>query len=169
MTTMHRASSRTAAAVVVVLLAALGAAGVVALVAPPAGPLAAGASITLLLVAAAVGGSPLTTAVLRLADRAHQHALAVSGALPHPITSSPMSNPGLLRGGATLGVLERVATFATLAADFPEGLAVVVAVKGLGRFAELKVAAAGERFMIGTLASLVWAAGCWAVAVAVLG
>ena len=165
---MHQASSRTAAAVVVGLLGALGLAGVGALAAPPAGPLAAGICIALLLLAAAAGGSPLTTAVLRLADRVHQHALAVSGSLPHPAMTSSMSNPGLLRGGATLGVLERVATFATLAADFPEGLAVVVAVKGLGRFAELKVAAAGERFMIGTLTSLVWAASCWAVAVAVL-
>jgi hypothetical protein len=33
-------------------------------------------------------------------------------------------------------------------------------VKGLGRYAELKAPAAAERFIIGTLASLLWAAAC---------
>ena len=165
---MHRASTSTAVLVIAGLLVALGVAGVVALAAPPAGPLAAGTCLGLLLLAAAAGGSPLTTAVLRLADQAQRNSLEVGRSATQPVVAPSMSSPGLLRGGATLGVLERLATFAALAMDFPEGTAVVVAVKGLGRFAELKVAAAGERFMIGTLASLVWAAGCWAVAVAVL-
>ena len=34
-----------------------------------------------------------------------------------------------------------------------EGLVVVLAVKGLGRYAELRAPAAAERFIIGTLAS----------------
>jgi hypothetical protein len=39
-------------------------------------------------------------------------------------------------------------------------IAYIVAVKGLGRFAELKeTPVAAERFIIGTLASMLWAAG----------
>jgi hypothetical protein len=66
----------------------------------------------------------------------------------------------VLRGGATIGVLERVAAAGTIIAGFPEGLAIVVAVKGVGRFTELEASEARERFIIGTLASLVWACTC---------
>jgi hypothetical protein len=45
------------------------------------------------------------------------------------------------------------------------GLAVVLAVKGLGRYAELKAPAAAERFILGTLASALWAAACVGVVV----
>ena len=41
-----------------------------------------------------------------------------------------------------------------------DAVAVVVAVKGLGRYPELRSYPAGsERFVVGTLASLTWAAG----------
>jgi len=41
----------------------------------------------------------------------------------------------------------------------------VVAIKGLGRFAELKeTPVAAERFIIGTLSSMLWAAGVAALA-----
>jgi len=63
----------------------------------------------------------------------------------------------VLRGGLTIGVLERVATAGTIIAGFPEGLAIVVAVKGVGRFTELESPEARERFIIGTFASLIWA------------
>ncbi|WP_377973769.1 hypothetical protein [Arthrobacter ulcerisalmonis] len=42
----------------------------------------------------------------------------------------------------------------------PVAIAYIVAIKGLGRFAELKeTPVAAERFIIGTLASMLWAAG----------
>ena len=63
----------------------------------------------------------------------------------------------VLRGGLTIGVLERIATAGTIIAGFPEGLAIVVAVKGVGRFTELEAPEARERFIIGTFASLIWA------------
>lgn len=63
----------------------------------------------------------------------------------------------VLRGGLTIGVLERVATAGSIIAGFPEGLAIVVAVKGVGRFTELEAPEARERFIIGTFASLIWA------------
>lgn len=70
-----------------------------------------------------------------------------------------------LRGGTWIGILERVGVTGSLLVGDPTGIAVVVAIKGLGRFPELREhPAASERFVIGTLASLVFAA-----AVGVLG
>ncbi len=65
-----------------------------------------------------------------------------------------------LRGGTWIGLLERVATTGALLYGEPTAVAVVVAVKGLGRYPELREhPAASERFVIGSLASLTWAAG----------
>ncbi|MEO7979645.1 MAG: hypothetical protein ABI807_01900 [Sporichthyaceae bacterium] len=81
-----------------------------------------------------------------------------------------LESPGsVLRGGAWIGYLERVAVAGTLLAGFPEGLALVLAVKGVGRYPELRDAGeaarragrsadAPEEFIIGTLASVLWAA-----------
>lgn len=64
----------------------------------------------------------------------------------------------VLRGGTWIGLLERAAVTLSLLAGYPEGVAVVVAVKGLGRFPELREhPVASERFVVGTLASLTWA------------
>jgi hypothetical protein len=79
--------------------------------------------------------------------------------------SGGVGDPEVLRGGAWIGVLERAAVAGTLLLGWTEGLAVLVAIKGLGRFTELKAPAAAERFIIGTLASLLWAAGCVGVVV----
>jgi hypothetical protein len=46
---------------------------------------------------------------------------------------------------------------ASLIAGYPEAIAIVVAIKGIGRFSELATPAARERFIVGTLASLLWA------------
>ncbi|MDD9208209.1 hypothetical protein PU560_17330 [Georgenia sp. 10Sc9-8] len=81
---------------------------------------------------------------------------------------------GVLRGGAWIGMLERVAITGTMVAGLPEGVAVVLAVKGLGRYPELREAhpdrrsPAAERFIIGTLTSYVWAGLCGGVCLAVL-
>lgn len=69
----------------------------------------------------------------------------------------------VLRGGAWIGALERLAVFGTLAARWPEGVAIVLAVKGLGRYPELRTQqrpGATERFIIGTMISMVWASLC---------
>jgi hypothetical protein len=111
------------------------------------------AGLLLAVAAAALGGGPVVTAVLRAADP----------------DSGPerrrASDPEVLRGGAWIGVLERTAIAATVLAGWAEGLAVLIAVKGLGRFNELKAPVAAERFIIGTLASGLWAMGCVGVAV----
>jgi hypothetical protein len=66
-------------------------------------------------------------------------------------------------------LLERAATYACIVAGFPAGIGVVMVVKGFGRYPELRTpdTAKSERFIIGTLASLLWAS-LWAGAV-VLG
>ncbi|MCW2700243.1 MAG: conserved rane protein of unknown function, partial [Blastococcus sp.] len=97
------------------------------------------------------------TAVLRAADPA---AAGVPGG---------PQDADILRGGAWIGVLERAAVAAALLAGSAEGLVVVLAVKGLGRYAELRAPAAAERFIVGTLASALWAAACVGVAVLLRG
>jgi hypothetical protein len=141
------------AAVVGVLLAAC--AGVAWPAEPASEGLAEGAVLTAVLAAVTAGG-PVATAVLEAADP------TAVGARGGP------GDPEVLRGGAWIGVLERAAVAGTLLADWPEGLAVVLAVKGLGRYNELReTPAASERFILGTLASALWAAACVGVAVLV--
>ncbi len=154
------------------------AAGLLGLAAAPLHGAGLVLAVAALLVTAATGGSPMATGVLRLADPAAARAaegmdlqtsrLDVTTSRPAPPVAATLSAPGLLRGGSMLGLLERLATFGTLAVGSPEGIAVVLAVKGLGRFGELKIPAAPERFMIGTFASVLWACACWAVTLAVI-
>jgi hypothetical protein len=139
-----------AGAVLVLLL--LGAAALLAWRAGPASDTVRTAGLLLAVAAAAAGGGPVTTAVLRIADP------------DRGPSRRRASDPEVLRGGAWIGLLERVAVAGTLLAGWPEGLAVLIAVKGLGRFNELKAPVAAERFIIGTLASGLWAVGCAGVA-----
>lgn len=111
---------------------------------------------------AVTGGGPLTTLVFDSVDRREP--------------GDRLREAGqVLRGGAWIGGLERLAVFATLVAGWPEGLAVVLAVKGLGRYPELRAAEEGvrtgaaERFIIGTLVSVLWAAACAGIVVLTLG
>jgi hypothetical protein len=140
-----------------VLAALVAAAGVLAWIGGPAGDELAQAAALAGVVAGIVGGGPVATAVLRAADPAQV------GARGGP------QDPEILRGGAWIGVLERAAVAATLLAGSADGLVVVLAVKGLGRYAELRAPAAAERFIIGTLASALWAAGCVGVALLLRG
>ena len=67
-----------------------------------------------------------------------------------------------LRGGKWIGWFERLAVYASILAGFPGGIAVVLAVKGLARYPELKATTGGaaERFIIGTFTSVLFAAAC---------
>jgi hypothetical protein len=125
---------------------------------------------------AVLGGGPVAATVLHLADGPGSH--------PGPVENAAE----VLRGGAWIGVLERVGVFATLVAGWPEGLAVVLALKGLGRYSELRsgevstrvsparrvepVETAGsgvaDRFIIGTFCSVLWAAACAGVLVGLI-
>lgn len=99
------------------------------------------------------GGWALTGWVLRLASRSpdagEEH--KDSG----PMGAGPRA---ALRGGTWIGLLERLAITGALLAGYPAAIAFVIAVKGLGRYPELREhPSASERFVIGTLASMVWA------------
>ena len=65
----------------------------------------------------------------------------------------------VLRGGWVIGYLERIAVIVAVVLGRFEIFAALIAVKGLGRFSELDSSVARERFIIGTLTSLSWAAG----------
>lgn len=67
-----------------------------------------------------------------------------------------------LRGGKWIGRFERLAVYASMLAGFSGGIAVVLAVKGLARYPELKATTGGaaERFIIGTFTSVLFAAAC---------
>jgi hypothetical protein len=95
---------------------------------------------------AIVSGGPLTTWVLRLTDRASD----ADG-------DTRASGSDVLRGGATIGYLERIAVVGALGLGQLGIVAAVIAIKGLGRFTELDTSEARERFIIGTLVSLLWA------------
>lgn len=141
---------------------------------------------------ACIGGWPVTAGILRLAqsttvravDRAERgpdpasDPAADSTAEETPAESSqapettPNAEPpalhgkaGVLRGGLVIGILERAAVVLAILAGQPVAIAYVVAIKGLGRYPELKQAPeASERFIIGTLASMLWAAAIAALA-----
>lgn len=109
------------------------------------------------LAVSALGGLPLATAVLRLAEHSSD-ARPADGSVPEAEDST-------LRGGTWIGVLERLAVTACLAAGYPAGIAFVIAVKGLGRYPELRQhPEVSERFVIGTFASMLWAVAVGALA-----
>ncbi len=113
-------------------------------------------TVLLALALSTVVGYFLTVWVLRSAEGAR------------PVTSSgdgkeaPPPASAVLRGGTWIGILERIAIAGTIMAGYPAAIAVVIAIKGLGRFPELRAASVNsevsERFIIGTLASCLWAA-----------
>lgn len=78
---------------------------------------------------------------------------------------------GLLRGGLWIGYLERLGIVIAILTSYPSGIAVILGVKTLARYAELKSqptpgsdaaqankesSAAIEQFIIGTMASALW-------------
>lgn len=139
-----------------VTLVLLAAAAVLA-AAPPDVEVSGHGSRTLLVVLtgtlAVLGGGPVTARVFALVDGQEHAAAEVS--IDHASR--------VLRGGAWIGALERAAVFASLATAQPEGVAIVLGLKGLGRYPELKAGAStgtAERFIIGTFTSVLWAAAC---------
>jgi hypothetical protein len=117
-----------------------------------------GGTTLLVLLAGAVavaGGGPVTARVFAWVDRRDHPPTGDQ----HPIRTAAE----VLRGGAWIGALERVAVFASLVAGLTEGFALALALKGLGRYPELRSghsAGAAERFIIGTFTSVLWACAC---------
>jgi hypothetical protein len=145
-----------------VLVGLVAAAAALAWAAVPPTPWLRSATGVAAVLAAGFGGGPVVVAVLAAADPTR--AVSALAGRTAGATAS-IADPDVLRGGSWIGFLERLALAATLLAGWPEGLPVVLAVKGLGRFQALKETPAAERFIIGTLASVLWAAACAGVAV----
>lgn len=128
------------------------------------------AALTLGVAAATTAGSMVVRSMFRLMRR--EFAPARTRPTPggevgsvgtvEPGGPAPAGNgerpESVLRGGAWIGYLERAAVAATLLAGWPEGVALVLAVKGVGRYSELRETNAPEAFIIGTLTSMLWAA-----------
>ncbi|MBB5511918.1 hypothetical protein HD598_000605 [Neomicrococcus aestuarii] len=136
----------------------------------------------------ALGGGPITVAILRASHRVDLDQSEESAPAPAAATSAtvnmPTSVPGaesisavelkslseentehdpVLRGGLWIGLLERIAVTTTLLVGWPEGIAIVLGVKGLGRFKELGKEGAAERFILGTFASVLWACASYGI------
>ena len=131
--------------------------------------------LSTLAVSAAIG-SPIASLVLRSARVPEPPTVEISGDKRSPVVSRREIAPSdggvreVLRGGMWIGILERVGLTAAILAGRFELAAVVVAIKALGRYPEIREnPAVSERFIIGTLASLLVAAACGAVGLAVLG
>ncbi len=151
---------------------ALAAALVIAAVPAPAGSGSFGIVLGMVALAlSVVGGGPMAVLALRLATNNSVQPGAHGGILVRdgePATAADPTVAGgtvheVLRGGLMIGILERFAVAGAILAGFPEAIAVVVAIKGVGRFTELAAAEARERFIIGTFASLIWACSCAAL------
>lgn len=121
------------------------------------------------LAVSVVVGSWVVTWVLRQASKgdlpwSRHHPIVLAQHVPQKDGTGPSSTMDpvavqALSGGAWMGLLERLAITGTLLIGDAAGIALVIAIKGLGRYAELRAQPlASERFVIGTLASLVWAA-----------
>lgn len=113
---------------------------------------ALGIGVALAGLLAVLGGGPVTSWVFAFIDR-------------HDDPGQPsMRDAGtVLRGGAWIGALERAAIAASLLAGWPSGVALALALKGLGRYPELRSQdnpGTAERFIIGTFTSVLWAAAC---------
>ena len=119
-------------------------------------PVLFGAVLALLGVAlATVGGNPFTRWILGLADGGRVAEGSRGGILVELMAEG--DEVEILRGGTTIGYLERLGAALGIIAGFPAIIAVIVALKGVGRFTELSTPAARERFIVGTMASLLWA------------
>jgi len=112
------------------------------------------------LVLSVVGGGPAAQLALALATRSTSVPGVHGGIVVHDRVSGLDETREVLRGGTTIGYLERFATTGSIMAGFPEALGVLIAIKGVGRFTELEAPEARERFIIGTLVSLIWACVC---------
>jgi hypothetical protein len=149
--------------------------GVTLALTAPAAPLVVGYLGLIMVLLATLGGGSASSVVLRLSTRGSVTPGPYGGILlpargPFDDAAARLQRPSreVLRGGPTIGVLERLAVVAIILAGYPEALAVVLAIKGVGRYSEIGEAAeARERFIIGTLVSWLWAATCAAVVLVV--
>lgn len=142
--------------------------GLWAVIAPPVPAWWLGPAVVAVV---ALSGDPVIRLILHLARDAEAQRTARRQAMTSRTPQPPLAGTQLeqreqvpeplgppLRGGLIIGVLERLAVVICLALGYPNGVAIVIAVKGLARYGEFTNAHQREQFIIGTLASLLWAA-----------
>lgn len=116
-----------------------------------------------------LGGNPLAVWALQRATRddipGGEHGGILVPATTASGAPSTTKKREVLRGGTWIGYLERVAVVGAIAVGRFEIVAAVIAIKGLGRFSELDTPETRERFIIGTLVSMIWAGVCGALIV----
>lgn len=139
----------------------LAAAAVVAAYTEDARGFALAACAAVSVLAAAVGGMKIAPLAFYFARRQG----TAPGSSPDPAQPNlpQPSLPQPLQGGLMIGLLERTAISVAILTGWPEGIAIVLAVKGLARYPELREAHASEQFIIGTFASVLWAIACGAI------
>ncbi|MBD0861547.1 hypothetical protein IA539_10030 [Gordonia sp. zg691] len=147
---------RVRAAGAVGLLALASATALTAAAAGPATGFLGSAAPVIAAVAAVTGGGPVVRAVLAAGGVGTGPNPAPN---PDPAPTGTPADVGPLRGGRVIGYLERLAVVTTLMAGWPEGLAIILAVKSLARYPELRAPHASEQFIMGTFASVLWAVG----------
>lgn len=106
-----------------------------------------------------IGGGPATQLVFALTARGTSRPGSFGGIMVTEPHSEDQSRE-ILRGGTVIGLLERLATTGAIMVGFPAALAIIVGLKGIGRFGELTTPEARERFIVGTFVSLIWASAC---------
>lgn len=124
--------------------------------------LAVGAIVAAMAAATVLLGAPAVRGLFKLVDRRIARAEArtqgiTAGKPARPTPQRSIIAAGKhLSGGVWIGLLERLGIFAALLAHFPEGIAMVLGIKGLARYPELQATdtAAAERFIIGTFTSV---------------
>ena len=110
-----------------------------------------GAAAVCTVAAAMLGGIPLPPAAFRIARQ-------------QPDAGDQLPTiEGPLRGGRMIGILERAAIAAAILAGRPDGLAVIMAVKSLARYPDLRDSNVSEQFIIGTFSSVLWSVSVAAV------
>ena len=173
---LRRVARDPTVALAVLAAVLLAGAALVAAYADPTDGWRRGAALVLGVAAATTAGSDVVRATFRvirgefLPLRRHRQRASDDDSADDIAADEPSK---VLRGGTWVGYLERAAISATLLAGWPEGMALVLAVKGVGRYPELRgpesvQSHAPETFIIGTLASVLWAASCAGAAVLVI-
>ncbi|SIR88757.1 hypothetical protein [Williamsia sterculiae] len=154
LTRLHRVIPLTVAAGST--LAMLGVAAVLGATAGPATGVGLHVAQCAAVVAAVTGGGTVVRSLLLLGgvdpwtSDANPDGVSYDGAGDDDVETP-------LRGGRIIGFLERAGVAVTLVVGWPEGLAIILAVKGLARYPELREAHAGEQFIIGTFGSVLYA------------
>lgn len=128
-----------------------------------------GAIIVGLGAVAVAAGLPIVKGLLKLVDFTQAH--DPESADHHGARLSVRRAARQLGGGAWIGMMERLAIYACVVCGFPEGIAIVLGVKGLARYPELSSpdAARAQAFIIGTFGSVLLAAACAGVSIWLIG